>query len=133
MQRKHLIDPGAFDKLGECVGLIVRECNSTSGTFWGNEINKILLNVEKLPTEPPEGAVVHSLKIHPQFFKETVEGKKNNEIRLADRPFAEGDWLKLEEWNPQSKEYTGAFVYRKITYITKSVFGLERYWVLSLQ
>lgn len=127
------IKPAAFEKLTDRVHKLVKECQTVPGTFWGNEIDIILLNVEKDELCPGSADTVHELKIHPQYFKDVVSGAKNNEIRQADRPFEVGDWLKLMEWNPQSKEYTGAFIYKKITFITKAVFGLDKQWILSLQ
>lgn len=127
------INPAAYEKLADRVQKLVKECDSVFGRYLGNEIDIILLNVEKDELRPGPDDTVHELKIHPQFFKDMVSGAKNNEIRQADRPFEVGDWLKLMEWNPQSKEYTGAFVFKKITYITKAVFGLDKQWILSLQ
>lgn len=60
----------------------------------------------------------HKLKIQPQYFKEVCTGKKSFEIRKNDRNFKVGDTLLLQEFFPETQEYTGRVVDRKITYIT---------------
>ncbi len=63
--------------------------------------------------------MIHELKIWPEHFEKVVTGKKTFEVRRADRPFAEGDFLALNEWNPTTEGYTGASVLMKITYLLK--------------
>ena len=46
-------------------------------------------------------------KIHPEYFDMVKSGKKKFELRLADFDIKEGDTLILEEWNPETKQYTG--------------------------
>ena len=46
-------------------------------------------------------------KIWPEFFNPIASGKKTYELRLGDMEVAEGDTLLLQEWNPDTKEYTG--------------------------
>ncbi len=78
----------------------------------------------------------HHLKIHPQFFRHLADGRKTFEVRVNDRtpPFAVGDILVLEEWDPsvapkstRPKEpwgYTGRAIRRRVTYLTDlSVVG----------
>lgn len=64
------------------------------------------------------GNEIHKLKIHPKYFKEVCTGKKSFEIRKNDRNFKVGDILLLQEFYPDTQEYTGRVVQRKITYIT---------------
>lgn len=71
-------------------------------------------------------AAKHNLKIWPEYFKAVKEGRKTFELRKADRPFAVGDTLVLQEWDPATQEYTGDSVEVQITYILPGgSFGLD--------
>lgn len=78
--------------------------------------------------------MTHALKTWPPFFVDVVEGKKNFELRVDDRPFAVGDILLLQEYKVGTKEpgYTGAEIYKVITYILRDVpgFGLKEGYVI---
>jgi len=56
-------------------------------------------------------------KIWPEYFEAVVSEKKKYELRLNDFDINEGDTLILEEWNPETKEYTGRRVEKKVTYV----------------
>lgn len=58
-------------------------------------------------------------KILPEYFDAIASGRKKYELRLADFDVAEGDALKLREWNPDSKQYTGREIIKKVTYVGK--------------
>ncbi len=59
-------------------------------------------------------------KIWPEYFELIESGKKRFELRLADFDAKEGDVLILEEYNPETKEYTGRKIEKKkIDYIMK--------------
>lgn len=58
-------------------------------------------------------------KIWPEYFDAVVSGKKKYELRLNDFEVKEDDTLMLEEWNPETKEYTGRKVEKKVTYVGK--------------
>ena len=62
-------------------------------------------------------------KISPKYFELISSGKKRFELRLADFDIQEGDTLILEEWNPETKEYTGRTIEKKVEYIFK--FSLD--------
>lgn len=62
----------------------------------------------------------HDLKCWPEFFPFVQSGAKPFEVRKNDRDYKMGDLLKLREWSPATKEYTGQFVFRKVTYITNN-------------
>ena len=64
-------------------------------------------------------------KIPPEYFELIISGKKKFELRLADFDVAEGDILILEEWNPDTKEYTGRKLKKKAGYILK--FDLDKF------
>ena len=58
-------------------------------------------------------------KIWPEYFEAVASGKKKYELRLNDFEVNEGDMLVLEEWNPETKEYTGRTIEKKVTYVGK--------------
>lgn len=67
-------------------------------------------------------------KIWPKFFEAVKSGKKKFEVRVADFNIKEGDTLILEEWDPQTKTYTGRTITKKAGYILKfklNDFGQE--------
>jgi len=58
-------------------------------------------------------------KTWPEYFELVLAGKKRFDLRVADFDIEEGDILVLEEWNPQTKEYTGRKIEKKVDYILK--------------
>ncbi len=56
-------------------------------------------------------------KTWPEYFELVLAGKKRFDLRVADFDIEEGDILVLEEWNPQTKEYTGRKIEKKVDYI----------------
>lgn len=76
----------------------------------------------------------HDLKIWPEFFGPVVRGEKPFELRLNDRGYAEGDTLRLREWHPGTKEYTGEETRQRVTYVLEvgdgPGEGLELGWVV---
>jgi len=58
-------------------------------------------------------------KISPKYFKLVKAGQKNFELRLADFKIKTGDTLILQEWNPQTKKYTGRELKKKVNFILK--------------
>lgn len=73
--------------------------------------------------------MTHALKTWPEYFKEVQNGRKNFEVRKADRAFKMGDRLLLQEYNPNTKEYTGEEYESEIAYILwggwKGAFDLD--------
>jgi len=65
-------------------------------------------------------------KIWPKYFEAIKQGKKKFELRLADFKIKEGDILVLKEWNPESKEYTGRKIKRKVKYVLN--YKLGQFW-----
>lgn len=58
---------------------------------------------------------VHNLKIWPQYFEPKIKFKKPWELRREDdRRYNEGDYLKLSEWNPETRRYTGRWCVEKV-------------------
>ena len=62
----------------------------------------------------------HTKKVLPEYFQKILDGDKKYELRLADWQCAEGDILELQEWDPNTKEYTGRSIEKEITNILKT-------------
>lgn len=58
-------------------------------------------------------------KIWPKYFDDVALSKKKFELRVDDFEAKEGDTLILEEWDPETKKYTGRKTEKKITYVLK--------------
>lgn len=56
-------------------------------------------------------------KIWPKYFDEIASGKKKFELRLNDFDVAPGDTLILEEWDPETKTYTGRRLEKRVTHL----------------
>lgn len=59
-------------------------------------------------------------KVWPKYFQAIIDGKKKFELRLAGFQCEEGDLLVLKEWDPNTKEFTGRQVEKKVTYVVKT-------------
>lgn len=62
--------------------------------------------------------MIHELKAWPVPFEAIIDGSKTHEIRVADRPYAVGDTLRLREWDPKTQVYTGREATVDISYIS---------------
>jgi hypothetical protein len=63
----------------------------------------------------------HKAKSWPSFFEATLAGVKTHDVRrMSDRDYQVGDTLRLMEFNPEKKEYTGRELCVRITYITSA-------------
>ena len=58
-------------------------------------------------------------KSQPDYFTEIISGRKNFELRLNEFFITEGDTLRLREWDPKTKEYTGRTVDKKVTFVRR--------------
>jgi len=67
---------------------------------------------------------IHKLRTYPPEFTQSMFGNKSFELRVDDRDYRLGDYLALEEWDPETKEYSGRSIMRQVTYILKGRFGL---------
>lgn len=68
-------------------------------------------------------------KIWPEYFDDVASGRKKFEARLNDFDIKEGDTLILLEWDPETKEYTGRKIEKKVGYILRfkiDDFGQEK-------
>ena len=61
----------------------------------------------------------------PAEFNAVIAGKKKIDIRVADFGINEGDTLILEEWNPETKQYTGRSIGSKVVSVMK--FKIDDY------
>ncbi len=66
-------------------------------------------------------------KVWPKYFQAILDGKKNYELRLADWECNEGDILLLKEWDPETKDFTGRELTRKVKYVAKFKID-ELFW-----
>lgn len=75
----------------------------------------------------------HNLKSWPEYFSASMFGAKPFEVRINDRDYKVGDILQLEEWNPETKLYTGRRLTRQVSYIMEPAFGMpENLIVMAL-
>lgn len=56
-------------------------------------------------------------KAWPGIFEKMLSGEKNFDLRLADFNIKVGDTLVLEEYNPETKKYTGRKLTKKVGYV----------------
>ena len=85
--------------------------------------------------------MTHNLKIFPRFYEAVKSGKKTFEIRKNDENFQVGDSLRLLEFVPVNKKFSGRQMRARVTYVLKNdaecsdgeQFGLKRgYAILGL-
>ena len=69
--------------------------------------------------------MMHSLKTWNDPFQAIMDGLKRFEFRKDDREFRVGDSLRLREWNPDTKEYSGREIRARVTYVLREDFGLQ--------
>lgn len=61
--------------------------------------------------------IVHPLKTWPEYFEAMASGAKTFEVRYNDRYFEVGDLLLLQEYDPNTHDYTGRSLTVAVTYI----------------
>lgn len=78
--------------------------------------------------------MTHDLKVWPRYFGALLSGSKRFEVRKGnDRQYAVGDALMLREWDPETKDYTGAVIRRDVTYVLHGgPFLPDDLWVLGI-
>jgi ASCH domain. len=59
-------------------------------------------------------------KCWPEYFQLILDGQKTYELRLADFKCKPGDILVLKEWSPETKEYTGREIKKRVGYVGKT-------------
>lgn len=77
--------------------------------------------------------MIHALKTEPKYFIDIANGKKTFEIRKFDRSFTIGDFLALNEFDPE-EEYTGRCMMVEIVYmLDEAEYCKEGYVVLGIK
>lgn len=79
---------------------------------------------------------IHSLKTWPEPFLAVWVGRKTAELRKDDREFALGDELRLVEWDPMTRVFSGRRIDVTVTHIVRAPgFGAlnEGYVMLSFE
>jgi hypothetical protein len=73
-----------------------------------------------------EDTPVHELKVWPCYYIPILRGDKPFELRKFDRDYKVGHVLRLREWLPTTKGYTGNFIYADVLSVLADVpeFGL---------
>lgn len=84
--------------------------------------------IERLPNTQRER--VHWLKCWPQPFQAVRDGRKPFEFRKDDRGYEVGDTLRLQEWDPHERRFTGSEEDRRVTYIARGQFGIPDGYVV---
>jgi len=76
--------------------------------------------------------MIHDLKILPVHYNQIMLGYKNFELRKDDRLYSKYDILRLMEWLPDKKEYSGNIISVNIIYILRYAdsFGLKPGYVI---
>ncbi len=69
---------------------------------------------------PPRFPQFHDLKLWPAQFKAVQQLKKTFDLRVDNRNYQVDDRIRYREFDPDSKEYTGATQVVVITYITRN-------------
>lgn len=77
----------------------------------------------------------HDLKTWPPEFSAVLDGSKRFEWRKNDRGFEVGDTLRLQEWDPDRKQYTQREVTVEVTHLLRGPrFEVpEGYVVMSIR
>jgi hypothetical protein len=63
----------------------------------------------------------HFVKCWPEFFGRAWAGDKPFEIRKNDRDYAPQDRITMQEWDPNSSEYSGRWLQGTITFVVDGV------------
>ena len=81
---------------------------------------------------------IHELKTHPDVFQDVWDERKPFEIRNNDRDFQIGDVLRLKEYDPGTKMFSGRSAARVVTYILggpdAEKYGVKRgYCIMAME
>lgn len=75
----------------------------------------------------------HDLKVWPEYFAPLDYGTKTFELRLDDRHFAVGDYLRLREWDQKTELYTGRVCWRRVSYVARGGLIPSGFVCMSVQ
>lgn len=78
--------------------------------------------------------MTHALKTWNEYYQLIRDGKKTFELRKNDRDFKTGDTILLQNYNPDTKKYTGEEMTFDAGYILHGpAFGLKKgYCIIQL-
>jgi len=62
----------------------------------------------------------HELKTRAEPFQAVWEGRKTCEVRVDDRDYQVGDALRLREYDPDEKTYSGRSIHTRVTHIVRA-------------
>jgi len=83
-------------------------------------------------------------KCWPEWFEKFISGERTFELRLADFDLREGDTIIMEEYNPETKQYTGrraSFLCKKVEHSAQNplqFYDVENvkkhgFWIIELE
>lgn len=76
---------------------------------------------------------IHDVKVLPEYYSEIQSGAKKFEYRKDDRGYRVGDIIRLREYIPERKSYTGNSLEAEITYILKGAMNIPTgYAIMSI-
>lgn len=56
----------------------------------------------------------------PESYEKVLSGDKTYDIRLADWLIEQGDTIVFQEWDPDTKEYTGREMRKRVGYVGRT-------------
>ena len=68
--------------------------------------------------------MTHDLKIHAEWFDLLIHRRKEFELRRDDRPFKEGDTLRLRLYDPKREEFLGPIALCRVGCVMRNMPGL---------
>lgn len=68
-------------------------------------------------------------KTWPELFQKILDGDKTFDLRLNDFEIEEGDSIVFQEWDPETKDYTGRELEKKVGFVGKwKIEELTVFW-----
>jgi ribosomal protein S17 len=64
--------------------------------------------------------MIFKKKTWPEYFEKILSGEKTFDCRVADFDVSTGDTIIFEEYDPQTKSYTGRTLSKTISYVGKT-------------
>lgn len=72
-------------------------------------------------------------KIWPKYFNDVLLRNKRFELRQDDDDIQVGDILNLQEWDPDTQQYTGRQAACSVTYVLRNVSSPNELWNFGLR
>lgn len=79
--------------------------------------------------------MTHDIKCWPRYYYKIETGQKTYELRKNDRDYQTGDLLLIQEFQPDTQQYTGRHHLQQVSHILHGpAFGLKKgYCIMSLR